>query len=119
MKEKISTCWWWIIELLKSSSLAFLALSLSIELINLSLKPSQTQGLALFNDLSFSWVLIGIYFFYIVFLTYSKKLIKPDTLGILFAAIGLGFLKIDSFRSLFDFPFLEGTDFIYSKFPFI
>jgi hypothetical protein len=103
MKEKILQIWSWLVEFFKSSSLAFLALALSIELINLSLKPS-AEGhppLALFNNLVFSWILIGIYILYLVFLTCSKKLIRPDILGILFAAIGLGFL-LD-----FKFPFVS------------
>lgn len=108
-----------LVEFLKSFSLTFLALSLSIELINLSLKPPQTQVLALFDNIFFSWILISISILYIIFLTCSKKLIKPDTLGVLLAVTVLGFLKIDSFRSLFDFPVLGGSDSIYSKFPSI
>lgn len=108
-----------LVEFLKSFSLTFLALSLSIELINLSLKSPQTQVLALFDNIFFSWILISISILYIIFLTCSKKLIKPDTLGVLLAVTVLGFLKIDSFRSLFDFPVLGGSDSIYSKFPSI
>ena len=108
-----------LVEFLKSFSLTFLALSLSIELINLSLKPPRTQVLALFDNIFFSWILISISILYIIFLTCSKKLIKPDTLGVLLAVTVLGFLKIDSFRSLFDFPVLGGSDSIYSKFPSI
>jgi hypothetical protein len=108
-----------LVEFLKSFSLTFLALSLSIELINLSLKSPQTQVLALFDNIFFSWILINISILYIIFLTCSKKLIKPDTLGVLLAVTVLGFLKIDSFRSLFDFPVLGGSDSIYSKFPSI
>jgi hypothetical protein len=120
MKEKIlQQMWSWLVEFFKSSSLAFLALSLSIELINLSLKPSQTQGLTLFNNIVSSWILIGISILYIFFLAYSKKLTKPDALGILLALAALGFLKIDSFRSLFDFPVLINGHYLDFKFPFV
>ena len=106
-------------ELFKRFSLAFLALSLSIELINLSLKPSSGQSLALFDNIFFSWILIGISILYIISLTCSKKLTQPNTLCILLAVIILGFLKTDSFRSLSDFPFLVAGFYLDLKYPFI
>jgi hypothetical protein len=108
-----------LVEFMKSFSLTFLALSLSIELINLSLKPPRTQVLALFDNIFFSWILISISILYIIFLTCSKKLTKPDTLGILLAVVALGFLKTDSFRSLFDFPLLIAGHYLDFKFPFL
>ena len=102
MKEKTLHKWSLLVEFLKSSSLAFLALSLSIELINLSLKPSQTQGLALFNNIVFSWILIGIAILYICFLAYSKKLTKADALGILFPDQLSSLINLQSFDKIYD-----------------